>query len=370
MNTEIIRREEIATPGTKTIIMLLDNPADPASEVTHGRYELVVERFGRSDVKSWHDTREGGEAAFSDALEVYALPLQAAFFRAKLQHDKRYTIVLIGDFGFPCSIPFTFDYAKCDTYAQYNDVVRAVFTPAKKRKQRCLTLYNRDFLIYDGWRELPDELVFEVNHLGNGIVTKGSKYSSFDDRYMVDIKAAWPDYILAFDCKKAYAYNANPNEPQEEKPAPQEKPFEPREITPGLTLMEDTENGNGLCVDMSPEMFEQLYAQPTDNLTVEDKLIRALRRATVASVKHVREDDGGTCNFDSPTLDYKAAGLTKSNAERVIKSLGFSCRDWEGLLVIRGYFPGQGNRRTRMAEAFCESMRKDGYASGMYYQMD
>ena len=187
---------------------------------------------------------------------------------------------------------------------------------------------------------------------------------------MVDIKAAWPDYILAFDCKNAYAYNANPNEPQEEKPAPQEKPFEPREITPGLTLMEDAENGNGLCVDMSPEMFEQLYAQPTDNLTVEDKLIRALRRATVASVQHMRDDDGGTCNFDSPTLDYEAAGLTKNDAQRVIKSLGFASYDWEGSLVIVGYFPGQGNRRTNMAQAFCESMRKDGYASGMYYQMD
>lgn len=35
-----------------------------------------------------------------------------------------------------------------------------------------------------------------------------------------------------------------------------------------------------------------------------------------------------------------------------------------------GRFAEKGNRRTRMAEAMAKSLCDDGYAAGMYYQMD
>ena len=142
------------------------------------------------------------------------------------------------------------------------------------------------------------------------------------------------------------------------------------EITPGLTLVRDEESSHKLCVNMSPEMFASLYCENTETLTAEDRLIRALRRATVASMEHAEDDDDGTCNFDSPVLDYKSYGITRDAAEQAVKSLGFHCYDWEDCLVITGFLSGQGNRRTQMAEAFSKSLDNDGVPSGVYYQMD
>ncbi len=143
-----------------------------------------------------------------------------------------------------------------------------------------------------------------------------------------------------------------------------------REIAPGLTLVKDEESSHKLCVNMSPEMFASLYCESTEVLTAEGKLIRALRRATVASMEHAEDDDGGTCNFDAPVLDYKSYGITKDAAEQAITSLGFHCYEWEDCLVITGFLSGQGNRRTQMAEAFSKSLDSDGIPSGVYYQMD
>ncbi len=384
MNTEFIRCEEIATPKYKITIAMIEDHAAPEANVTHGRYKVYMARFDREEITMWHDAREAADKAFDDLLECFALPLQAAFFRAGLKRGGRYTLIMLGDFGFPCAVPFTFDSAKCSTYAQYNDVVRMVFTPAKMRRARAIVLHNRSFLLYDGWRELPEEAVYNIGRIPErGIVTKSGKYASFDERYMDDIKRMLPDYIACYDHDRVYRSDESD---REEKPFGADESFEPREIAPGLTLVKDEEGGRGLRVDMSPDMFASLYAEDAGALSAEDRLIRALRRAAVASIANVQDDDGGTCNLDAPTLDYAEYGMSKAEAEEAVRKAGFTCYSWKPVkdhrdsdgvmhhepayLVVCGFFPGQGNRRTNMAKAFCESLLADGIPSGMYYQMD
>lgn len=105
-----------------------------------------------------------------------------------------------------------------------------------------------------------------------------------------------------------------------------------------------------------------------------DALRKALEKAKIIADNAFQEDDGGTCNFDSPTLDYRAMGMSKKKAVETIEQTGLWCSEWKSyvgcMLVIRGMTKGQGNCRTAMAEAFHKSLKADGIASSMYYQMD
>lgn len=144
---------------------------------------------------------------------------------------------------------------------------------------------------------------------------------------------------------------------------------------------------NALPVDLELDEFARLYApDPNEVLTPAEHLARSLKRATHAAMLFAEEDDGGTCNFDSPALDFVACGLKEKDAERVIESLNLRCFTWKPFknhrgedgrmirapkfLVICGFQSGQANRRTRMAEAFCRRLNADGCECMMYYQMD
>ena len=125
-------------------------------------------------------------------------------------------------------------------------------------------------------------------------------------------------------------------------------------------------------VSLTPDEFAALYAA-TDNPDKVEALTRALRRAEIAALAFQNEPDGGTCNFDAPALVYRASGLTRQQAEQAIENAGLRSFEWNSCgkaLVICGFQCGQANCRTAMSEAFQRSLAADGYACGMYYQMD
>ena len=106
-----------------------------------------------------------------------------------------------------------------------------------------------------------------------------------------------------------------------------------------------------------------------------EALKKALERAKIIAEHSATADDGGTCNFDSPTLDYRAMGMSKKKAIETIESVGLRCFEWTWGgrimgLVLCGMTKGQGNCRTKMAEAFSKSLQADGIKSNMYYQCD
>lgn len=145
----------------------------------------------------------------------------------------------------------------------------------------------------------------------------------------------------------------------------------------GITIAMDAEERPIYAVDLSPELFAQLYASDASKLSPVERLKRALLRAGIAATEHITDDDGGTCNFDSPVLFCKESGIKKMDAICAIQQAGLRCFEWvirgvrgERPLVITGFQFGQGNRHTAMAEAFEKSLKADGYMTGMYYQMD
>lgn len=94
----------------------------------------------------------------------------------KLEAGKRYTLVGLGEFGFPYSVQLTLVSVEQKGYAQYREGVELKFK--KKRGQRVLgtRFYGRkECIIYEGWVEV------DTNMFKNG--SKAS-YACFDERYL------------------------------------------------------------------------------------------------------------------------------------------------------------------------------------------
>ena len=83
-------------------------------------------------------------------------------------------------------------------------------------------------------------------------------------------------------------------------------------------------------------------------------------------------DDGGTCNFDAPTITLK--GWPEAKVKQAAKVAGVGCFVWNLWGSKRYVFSvpvaAQANARTVAAEAMCKSLKAAGYDAGMYYQAD
>lgn len=101
-------------------------------------------------------------------------------------------------------------------------------------------------------------------------------------------------------------------------------------------------------------------------------LNRALVLATLAASEFADTEDGGTCNLDMVTLKIKIPKkLIQYFSVKLEKMLTRDWgRLWKGYYLVDIPLSGQGNRRTRMAEAACESLKAAGYNAMMFYQCD
>lgn len=110
------------------------------------------------------------------------------------------------------------------------------------------------------------------------------------------------------------------------------------------------------------------------------ELISALKKAREkATAVGLLSDDGGTRNFDSPVL-YMPKGTRETTMDKIGLRAGVSFMKWESRpfagtdrsawLIFGNFMSGQGNRRSRIAEAFADSLKADGFKSDTYYQMD
>lgn len=110
------------------------------------------------------------------------------------------------------------------------------------------------------------------------------------------------------------------------------------------------------------------------------ELIAALKRAQeAAKAAGLLSDDGGTCNFDAPVL-FMPKGTRETTMDKIGLRGGVSFMKWESCpfagagrtawLIFGDFMSGQGNRRSRIAEAFAASLKADGFESDTYYQID
>lgn len=102
------------------------------------------------------------------------------------------------------------------------------------------------------------------------------------------------------------------------------------------------------------------------------KLAEDLQAALAYGLERAGTDDGGTSNFDAPTL--RLPGWDRQQVEYAAKQAGIFCSVWETASKDHYVFTvpgvGQGYTRTNAAEAMRDYLASKGYDAGMYYQMD
>lgn len=100
---------------------------------------------------------------------------------------------------------------------------------------------------------------------------------------------------------------------------------------------------------------------------LRDDLIKAIEAGKAAD----NGEDGGTCNFDAPSIGGR---WVISKVRQAAKEAGTSVFRWKLCGGSRYVFGvptgGQGNRRCRVSEAMCEALKTAGYDVIEYSSMD
>lgn len=100
-----------------------------------------------------------------------------------------------------------------------------------------------------------------------------------------------------------------------------------------------------------------------------DLIRKAVGEAIQFAQQFRNEDDGGTCNFDACYI--RVPGMREATAAK-IPNVSLMDTRWHGRTLHLHGTEGQGNRRTKMAEAQRQFLQAN-YPQieiGMYYQMD
>ena len=112
--------------------------------------------------------------------------IQEQFKRAGFEENQKITIVQTGSLGGISSTHVKFKSFSCERYAQYDNAVKVVCRPERKRRDHYGYFYGDDILVYDGWLDIPENILYIVEDHGEW-TTKRSKYSSFDKRALDDV---------------------------------------------------------------------------------------------------------------------------------------------------------------------------------------
>jgi len=145
------------------------------------------------------DTAEQAKAAFDALIQKYAEPLQRTIASADLQPGGRYTLVFHNEFGFPIAQRVTFWGYAMRTYGQHSDAVQ-LSVVYRRTKTRWLKLFigYEALLIFKGWQELPESVVWQPPRSTRDGTTLVSKYESFSDQYIEDALRVLKDPVVIY----------------------------------------------------------------------------------------------------------------------------------------------------------------------------
>ncbi len=107
--------------------------------------------------------------------------LKEQFENAGLVADQKVTMIRMSEFGSMSVSRMKFKGFTIGDYAQYKDSVRFVFRPENKRSDYYKWLYG-DVLIYDGWMEVPEELLWETFSSPSGLACRKTRFLSCDKK--------------------------------------------------------------------------------------------------------------------------------------------------------------------------------------------
>lgn len=161
------------------------------------------------------------------------------------------------------------------------------------------------------------------------------------------------------------------------------KPYETMALRPGGAELEAVRSATREEAEQAHRLMLAKYTAPApkkdapkapSKLTGKYAKLRDDLKAALEQTAHIEqdEDDGGTCNFDSPSL--RLPRWNGKLIEQAAKEAGSSAFKWDLYGNIRWVFnpcsSGQGNRRSRRAEAITKVLRAMGYDAIDYCQAD
>ena len=88
----------------------------------------------------------------------------------------------MNEFGFPVADKIVFKGVSPCQYAQYTDAIKMTVRRARKRSDVYINFYDCSMAIYEGWKDLPEEVANEK--IGEHL--RQSRYGCFDARYFED----------------------------------------------------------------------------------------------------------------------------------------------------------------------------------------
>jgi hypothetical protein len=97
--------------------------------------------------------------------------IQEQFKNVNLQQGQKLTLFYISDWGSIVTSRITLDKVEYSKYAQYDNAVKLTFTPEKKRKLYYKYYYST-LLVYNGWLNLPETVLHDVETSNGMIITK------------------------------------------------------------------------------------------------------------------------------------------------------------------------------------------------------
>lgn len=100
------------------------------------------------------------------------------FKNTNLEAGQRITIVKYSDFGMMSVSKVTFHSYEIGQYAQYDNSVKMTFKPHRKKGLYYKWFYG-DVIIYNGWYDLPDTVLFDISYKEH-CITQKSKWAPFD----------------------------------------------------------------------------------------------------------------------------------------------------------------------------------------------
>lgn len=106
----------------------------------------------------------------------------------KLEAGKRYTLVGMGEFGFPYQVQMVLEEVRVEPYAQYPESILLIYKQRNKRSLRQIRFYgNKGALVWDGW-VFPDTEMYrtkEFKDYDSGAALVQRSFRCFDPRYFI-----------------------------------------------------------------------------------------------------------------------------------------------------------------------------------------
>ncbi|HSH52530.1 MAG TPA: LPD29 domain-containing protein, partial [Bacteroidales bacterium] len=99
--------------------------------------------------------------------------IQEQFKEVDLKQGQKITIFNISEFGFLTPSHLIFNDIEYTAYAQYDDAIKLIFK-MKGKKGLYQNYYYKDLLVYDGWVDIPETLLYKIEYK-NQFSTKQSK---------------------------------------------------------------------------------------------------------------------------------------------------------------------------------------------------